>query len=104
MAESSFSETETGGANREEILAAIFAQLVLQQANMAMMLMGKVPHPQTGERVQDLEGARMFIDQLEMLEAKTRGNLDKDEENLLKQSLMSVRLAFVEAMRAPASS
>jgi hypothetical protein len=33
-----------------------------------------------------------------MLEAKTKGNLDKDEEKLLKQSLMTLRLAFVEAV------
>src|ERR1041385_7084509 len=99
-------ETPLSGSDavsREEILAAMFAQMVLQQANMAMMLMGKVPHPQTGERVVDLEGAQMLIDQLEMLEAKTKGNLGKEEQNLLKQSLMSVRMAFVEAVRSPAA-
>ena len=82
-------------------MAALFAQMVLQQANMAMMLLGKAPHPHTGENMQDLEGARMFIDQLEMLEVKTKGNLGKEEENLLKQSLMSLRLAFVEAVESP---
>jgi hypothetical protein len=39
----------------------------------------------------------MFIDQLEMLEVKTKGNLDKREEGLLKQSLTALRMAFVEA-------
>ena len=51
-----------------------------------------------------LEAARMFIDQLEMLEIKAKGNLDADEANLLKQSLMSLRLAFVEAVEAPAKT
>jgi hypothetical protein len=40
----------------------------------------------------------MFIDQLEMLEVKTKGNLSKDEETLLKQSLSHLRLAYVEAV------
>ena len=59
--------------------------------------------PQTGKKERDLEHARVtFIDQLEMLEAKTRGNLDKREEGLLKQSLTGLRLAFVEAVSKPA--
>ncbi len=30
--------------------------------------------------MQDFEAAKMFIDQLEMLEAKTKGNLTPEEE------------------------
>ena len=88
------------GLSRDEMMSALFAQMVMQQANMAMMLLGKMPHPQSGEISQDLEAARMFIDQMEMLELKTRGNLNKDEENLLRQSLTSLRMAFVETVNA----
>jgi hypothetical protein len=89
------------GLGRDEMHAALFAQLVMQQANLAMMLLGKVAHPETGQITKDLEAARLFIDQLEMLEVKTRGNLTKEEAGLLKQSLMSLRLAFVEAVESP---
>jgi hypothetical protein len=85
----------------ESMHSALFAQLILQQANMASMLLGKVPHPQSGEVMKDLDGARMFIDLLEMLEAKTKGNLTKEETALLKQSLMSLRMAYVEAVQSP---
>ena len=102
MSDSTFSEPDPGGAGHDEILSARFAQMVMQQAQMAMMLLGKSPHPQTGETVRDLEAARMFIDQLEMIEAKTKGNLGKDEDRLLKQNLMALRMAFVEAVAAPA--
>jgi hypothetical protein len=94
-------EQDLGGISRQEMMSALFAQLVIQQANMAMLLLGKVPHPQTGETVRDLEAARLFIDQLEMLEAKTKGNLNKEEGQLLKQSLMSLRMAFVDAVQSP---
>ncbi len=104
MTDPHFPGNDIGGPEREEILSALFAQMVMQQANMAMMLLGKVPHPHTGKTLQDIDGARMFIDQLEMLEAKTRGNLSKDEASLLKQSLMSLRLAFVEAVESPPPS
>jgi len=89
----------------EQMMTALFAHLVMQQANMAMMLLGKVAHPETGQIVKDLETAKLFIDQLEMLEAKTKGNLTKEEANLLKQNLMTLRLNFVEAVEsAPAQA
>ena len=85
-------------ASREEIISALFANLVIQQTNMAFMFLGRVPHPETGEVVQDFESAKFFIDQLEMIEVKTKGNLDKREEGLLQQSLTGLRMAFVEAI------
>jgi hypothetical protein len=90
-------------AGEKETLSAMFASLVIQQTNMATIFLGLAPHPQTGRITRDLEHARFFIDQLEMIEAKTRGNLDKMEEGLLKQSLTSLRLAFVEAVSKPDS-
>jgi len=91
--------------SRDDMMSALFAHMIMQQSNIAMMMLGKVAHPETGQTMQDLEGAKLFIDQLEMLEAKTKGNLSKEEEHLLKQSLMSLRLAFVETVNAaPAES
>src|SRR5438477_6308891 len=89
-------------ASRQEELSFLFAQLVLQQSNMALMFLGKVAHPESGKVVQDVEAAPLFIDQLEMLEAKTKGNLSKDEETLLKQTLMTLRLNFVQAVESSA--
>ena len=96
-------EHPEAAAGEKEMMSAMFASLVLQQTNMATIFLGLAPHPQTGKMAQDLEHAKYFIDQLEMLEAKTRGNLDKHEEGLLKQSLTSLRLAFVEAVAKPAA-
>jgi len=92
----------SGGLNHDELQSALFAQLVVQQSNLALMLLGKGPHPESGQPVRDLEAAKLFIDQLEMLETKTRGNLNKEEAALLKQSLMALRMAFVEAVESPA--
>ena len=80
-------------------MAAIFANMVMQIAQMAAMFLGRVPHPQTGKAVQDLESAQMFIDQLEMLAYKTRGNLDDEEKQLIQQNLIALRMAFVEELR-----
>ena len=93
-----------GPLNAAEMQSALFAQLVMQQANMAFMLLGQTPHPETGKAVRDLEAAQLFISQLEMLETKTKGNLTRNEEQLLKQSLMSLRMAFVEAVNDPTAA
>jgi len=84
--------------SRDELLSVLFAEMVVQQARMATIFLGKAPHPQTGKTEQDLDAAKLFIDQLEMLEVKTKGNLTKDEDALLKQSLSHLRLSYVEAV------
>lgn len=83
----------------EQFMAAVFMNMVMQNTNMAAMFLGKVPHPQTGQPIKDLESAQMFIDQLEMLAFKTRGNLSQQEKQLLQESLVSLRMAFVEELR-----
>jgi hypothetical protein len=88
-------------AARDELMTEIFAHMVIQNTNMALMFLGQVPHPQSGERVRDLEAAQMFIGQLEMLEAKTTGNLTPEEKTLLQQSLMHLRMTFVKAVENP---
>ncbi len=88
----------------EEMQGALFANLVMQQVSTALMYLGQLPMPEGQEPVVDLERAQMFIDQLEVLEAKTRGNLTKTEEQLLKQSLTDLRLAFVQVSARAAKS
>ena len=100
MSAQSVSEEDMGQISQEEMHSALFAHLVTQQSNMAMMLMGKLAHPETGQVTQNIDAAKLFIDQLEMLEAKTKGNLSKEESSLLKQTLMSLRLTFVEAIES----
>jgi len=52
---------------------------------MALMLLGKDAAPGNRRTLRDIESAKMFIDQLEMLEAKDQGNLDKNEEKTVNK-------------------
>ena len=79
---------------------ALFASLVMQQSNMAMLFLGQRPHPETGKPQVDLDTASLFIETLEMLAAKTKGNLSRPEQQILQQHLTAARLAFVEAADA----
>jgi len=100
MNEPASSPEGTAAGAPGEAASALFADLVLRQTQMALLLMGKMKAPESGKSYRDLDQARLAIDQLEMLELKTKGNLTKDEEALLKQSLMTLRLAFVESVEA----
>lgn len=81
-------------------MAGLFAGLVMQHANMAAVFLGLAPHPEDGKLRKEMEMAKLMIDHLEMLEVKTKGNLTKQEEGMLRQSLLSLRMAFVEAAQA----
>lgn len=81
--------------------SALFISMVLQYSDLATLALGRAAHPETGKRMRDLEAARLFIDQLEMLEVKTRGNLTPDEASVLRSALTNLRLAFVEEAAKP---
>lgn len=92
------SEDDLAGADRPAIMSALFQQLVRQQTSMALLLTGRMPHPETGAFTRELADAKVFVDQLEMLAEKTRGNLDAAEEKLLGECLAAARKAFAEAL------
>jgi len=48
----------------------------------------------------DLAMGQQTIEMLELLRTKTRGNLEADEEQLLKQMIHDLKLRFVEVKRA----
>ena len=78
---------------------ALFQGLVFSLAAGAMQQMGKTVSPVTGKIEKDLEHAQMSIDMLDMLEAKTRGNLTDNESKLLKQIIGDLKLNYVEELK-----
>jgi hypothetical protein len=74
-----------------------FIEFVMMQAQNAALFLGQIPNPQSGKAEVNLEVARMFIDQLVMIQEKTRGNLTNDEKTVLANALSGLQMAFVEA-------
>jgi len=68
-----------------------FTDFVILQAQNAGLFLGQLPHPATGEPSVNLSAARSVLDALEMLEAKTAGNLTSDEKQLLQSALRNLR-------------
>lgn len=77
-----------------------FNEFVLLQAQNAGLFLGQIPHPQTGEKSVNLRAAQSVIDSLEMLAAKTAGNLTETETKLLTMALQNLRPLFQSAQTA----
>ena len=76
-----------------------FIEFVMMQAQNAALFLGQIPNPQTGKGEVNLELAKMFIDQLGMIQEKTRGNLTNEESTVLRNTLTNLQMAFVEVSR-----
>jgi polyhydroxyalkanoate synthesis regulator phasin len=87
-------------AQQKNIHKAMFLDLIAMLSTTTMQQMGKIINPMTGKTEINLEAAQATIDMLEMLEAKSRGNLDREEERFIKTSLTSLQMNYVETKAA----
>ncbi|MBA3544329.1 MAG: DUF1844 domain-containing protein [Chthoniobacterales bacterium] len=88
---------EVQTTNQSGEMTQRFIEFVMMQAQNAALFLGQIPNPQTGQPEMNLDVARMFIDQLAMIQEKTRGNLTNEETTVLRNSLSNLQMAFVEA-------
>lgn len=80
------------GADRVEIMAALFENFVAQQGGLCLSLLGELDSDrssgsETSISEGDLEAAKHVVDQLEMIEFKTHGNLTPDEAAHLRKTI-----------------
>src|SRR2546421_427984 len=76
-----------------------FIEFIMMQAQNAALFLGQIPNPNTGQGEVNLELAKMFIDQLAMIQEKTRGNLTNDESTVLRNTLSNLQMVYVEVSR-----
>jgi hypothetical protein len=79
--------------------AALFLQLVLGLQQAAMVALGKLMNPMSGKLERNLEAARNTIDTLSAIEARTRGNLESDEQRVLTQVLTDLRMNYLDEVK-----
>ncbi len=72
-----------------------FPSYLLSYYTQGLVLLGEVPNPYTNKKEEDVDAARHTIDILSMLEQKTRGNLTKEEQQLLETVLYELRMKFM---------
>ena len=77
----------------------VLLSLTMNLQSMAMVQLGKVSNPATGEVERDLEAARGTIDILEMLKAKCRTGTPEPVLKMLDQSVMDLQMNFLDELK-----
>jgi hypothetical protein len=74
--------------------------LFMMLATEAVVALGDVPDPATGQRRRDVAAAGEAIDLLLLLRQKTEGNRTPEETNVLDELLYDLQLRYVRATKS----
>jgi len=85
----------------EEPQGVDFTMLINAMAEPALLFLGEIDHPGTGQPTVDLQRARIQIDMLDLLRVKCRGNLSTEEDGLLDRILYQLRMLYVARANQP---
>jgi hypothetical protein len=92
-------QTRNDCGGGEELPGIDFATFVLSLAHSTLVNLGDAPNPADGSRCVNLPMARQTIDLLALLQEKSKGNLTGEEERVLSQSLLDLRMRYVEVAK-----
>ena len=76
-----------------------FATFVVSLSSSVLIHLGLAPDPVSGETRKELSVAKQTIDILSMLKDKTKGNLAKEEDQLMESILYDLRMRYVEEVK-----
>jgi hypothetical protein len=77
----------------------LFIHLVNTFVQSAWISLGKVKNPVTDKLDRNLEQASYYIDLLDMLQTKMKGNLSEWEEQYIIHSLSELKLNFIDEQK-----
>lgn len=89
-------DVDSSGPTEAPLPEVNFPTFILSLNASALVHLGAIEDPAAGKKVKNLPMAKQTIDILSMLEEKTRGNLARDEENMLKNILYDLRILYVK--------
>lgn len=80
-----------------------FENLIRMIGSNAAMVLGAYADPRTGQPMFDPDAAREFIDMLDALHEKTKGNLAPEEDSVLLDLLGKLKMTYLEVNQALAA-
>lgn len=93
------SEAQVDELENVEFPEASFDMLLMQHHTQAMLAMGMIPDPATGQVIKNKSAAKFHIDMLGIIQERTKGNLNQGEEEALNGVLHNLRMMFVEVSK-----
>ncbi len=85
----------TTDPTQTDIHKAMFMNMILMLSTSVMQQLGKMVNPVTQKSEINLEAAQATIEMIVMLQAKSKGNLDAEEEQLLGQTISALQMNYV---------
>jgi hypothetical protein len=73
-----------------------FVSILYSYVHTALVYLGEMEDPIQHRVAENLPGAKQMIDILELMQDKTKGNLDAREKQFLESVLYDLRMRFVE--------
>ena len=73
-----------------------FTNFVLSLSTSALFHFGDFPDDEGGQPQKNMPAAKQTIDILDMLNEKTKGNLDKNESDLIQGVLYELKMRYVK--------
>jgi hypothetical protein len=73
-----------------------FVTVLFSFVHTALIHLGDMPDPVSKSKAENLEGAREMIEILELLQEKTNGNLNQQEQQYLESALFDLRMRFMQ--------
>ena len=92
-------EQEAEAARTNALPEIDFSTFVISLSTQALMHLGEIANPVSGNIEADISVAKQMIDILGMLKDKTRGNLNSNEDQLMEGILFDLRMKYVEAVK-----
>jgi hypothetical protein len=86
-------EDQAGGMPLPEV---DFNSLIFSLSSSALINLGEIADPNTGQKQKDLPLAKHTIDTIAMLQDKTKGNLNPEEKRFLDTILADLRWRYVK--------
>jgi hypothetical protein len=75
------------------------SSLIFSLSSSALLHLGEIADPQTGEKKEDFALAKHSIDTIAMLKEKTEGNRTEEEEKFVDSILTDLRWRYVKASK-----
>jgi hypothetical protein len=90
-------EQEEKEAERTPLPEVNFNSLIFSLSSSALLNLGEIADPHSGEKKKDLDLAKHTIDTIAMLKERTEGNLDEEEAKFIENVLTDLRWRYVKA-------
>jgi len=88
-------EKEAAQSKDEAYHQPTFTVFISSLGMQAMIAMGKLENPMTKKKEKNYDQARFLIDTLGVIQEKTKGNLDEEEDKALQEYLFNLRMMYI---------